>query len=87
MRTIALAATMALALSACGGTSDSTGNEANALGTDNMLMDENLMMDPNASAGGAMPVDANNSADPATQNMMAKDARTNDPDTNLANGL
>jgi hypothetical protein len=86
MRTIALAS-LALALSACGGGGDATGDEANALSADNMMMDENLMMDPNLSANGTMSLDSNGAANSATQNLMAKDARTNDPDTNLANGL
>ena len=86
MRTMALA-TLALALSACGGGGDASGNEANALSADNMAMDENLMMDPNLSANGTVTPDANGASNSATQNLMAKDAQTNDPDTNLANGL
>lgn len=87
MRTIALAA-VALALSACGsGDSETAANEANALTADNLLMDENLMLDPNASINGTTGMDANGSVNAATQNLMEKDATTNDPDTNLANGL
>ncbi len=87
MRTIWLAG-MALALSACGGGGDETAaNDANAVMADNMLMDDNLMLDANASLNGTTGLDANGSADPATQNLMEKDAATNDPDTNLANGL
>lgn len=90
MRTILLAGVV-LALSACGG--GETANDANVLVDDNLMMDSNLMVDPNMSVdamngmgangamGGAGAVDSN------TQNMMEKDAATNDPDTNLANGL
>lgn len=80
-----LAAAAALALSACGGT-DST-NEANALADDNLMLDENLMVDPNLSVDALGNVGANGAVDANTQNMMAVDANTNDPDTNLANGL
>lgn len=84
MRMIALAAA-ALALSACGGGDDRTAaDDANALGADNLLMDENLLLDSNTSLNG---LDANASVDSNTQNLMMKDATTNDPDTNLANGL
>lgn len=85
MRTIALAA-VALALSACGG-GETTANEANALADDNLLMDENLMLDANTSLNGATTLDSNGSVDANAQNMMQKDLTTNDPDTNLANGL
>lgn len=90
MRMIALAA-VALALSACGGESGTSTEGANALTTDNLMMDENPMMDSNASMngmGGTGGMDANASTNAATENMMMqKDAVTNDPDTNLANGL
>jgi len=94
MRTILLAG-VALALSACGGGSDTAteGGEANALTADNMMTDPNLMMDPNmsmdanASMNGMTGMDANATMDANTQNMMMKDATTNDPDTNLANGM
>lgn len=84
-----LLAAAALALTACGsGGGDTAANDSNALGTDNLLMDENLMLDPNASINGtSTAVDANGSLDSNTQNLMEKDAATNDPDTNLANGL
>lgn len=85
MRTILLAG-VALALSACGGGADST-NEANVLADDNLMMDQNLMVDPNLSVDGMNAVGANTAMDSNTQNMMQKDATTNDPDTNLANGL
>ncbi|HEX9948057.1 MAG TPA: hypothetical protein VGA98_11000 [Allosphingosinicella sp.] len=98
MRAI-LVAGVALALSACGGSGgDPAANEANALGADNMMMDENLMLDPNMSMNGATGMEGsmggndamgggNGAMDANTQNMMQKDAATNDPDTNLANGL
>lgn len=94
MRMIALAA-VALALSACGGgETNSSADGANALGTDNMLMEDNMMLDANASMngmdsmGGTGGMDANSSTNASTENMMMqKDATTNDPDTNLANGM
>jgi hypothetical protein len=86
MRIIALAG-LALALSACGGNDSSSADEANALGADNLMMDDNLMLDANASMNGAGGMDANASTNASTENMMQKDAATNDPDTNLANGL
>ena len=94
MRTIALAA-VALALSACGG--NDSAQDSNALTTDNLMVDDNLMTDSNAmldsnasmnGMGGAGGMGANGSTDASTENMMMqKDATTNDPDTNLANGL
>ncbi len=92
MRMIALAAA-ALALSACGGESGTSADDANALTADNMMMDDNMMMgdnmmlDANASMNGTGGMDSNASTNAATENMMMKDAATNDPDTNLANGL
>ena len=95
MRMMILAGAV-LALSACGGGGDTEAN--NTMGADNMMMDP--MMDPNlsmngtdmnmtgnmaGSAGGAMG--ANGAAGGDAANMMAQDANTNDPDTNLANGL
>lgn len=83
----------ALALAGCGG-SDKT--EANMSATDNMSMDANAMsMDANAMNGmdANMTMDANAmgangmAADSNTANAMAKDLNTNDPDTNLANGM
>lgn len=87
MRTIAVAA-VALALSACGGSGSGTAaNDANAVTTDNMMLDENLLLESNLSTNGAAGLDANGSVNAATANLMEKDAVTNDPDTNLANGL
>jgi hypothetical protein len=80
-----------LALSACGG-GGSEANEANALATDNMMLDgnlagdANLMIDQNGTVNAAT-MGANSAADANTAAAMAKDATTNDPDTNLANGL
>ena len=85
MRTIALAA-LALGLSACGGGNDKAADDAN-LAVDNMLMDDNLMIDSNASLNGATGLDANASVNAGTETLKAKDSVTNDPDTNLANGL
>ena len=81
MRTLLLVGCAALALSACG---DNDSSEANNVAADNMMMDQNAAlgdptMDPNMT--GNMPVDS------ATQNMMMNDMNTNDPDTNLANGM
>ena len=91
MRKIILAGTAALALSACGG-GGSEANDANAMASDNMMLDPmsdpNMMMDANAmNAMSNSGAGANGMMDANTQNMMMKDATTNDPDTNLANGM
>jgi hypothetical protein len=90
MRMIALAA-VALALSACGGGESGTSADGANVSTDNLMMDDaNMMLDANASMngmGGAGGMDANMSTNAATENLMMKDATTNDADTNLANGL
>jgi hypothetical protein len=88
-----LAGAAVLTLSACGGGSEA--NDANAMGADNTMMidpmmDPNTTMDQNAmNAAGTMGANggANGMVDANTQNMMQRDATTNDPDTNLANGL
>ena len=98
MRMILLAG-LALATTACGG-GETEATDANTMATDNMMMDSNIMMDGNVmmDANGAMmdgngamngagAMGANGSMDAATQNAMAQDATTNDPDTNLANGM
>ena len=91
MRAVFLIAGAALTLSACGG----GGNE----GEGNTLVANNLVVDGNADADAAANLDANLDAnlgasatgnaavDANTQNAMAKDLTTNEPDTNLANGL
>lgn len=92
MRMMILAGAV-LALSACGG-GETEANTANTVGTDNMMVDP--MMDPNMTTdlNGAMGANmsggmtgANGATDANTANMMAQDANTNSPDTNLANGL
>ena len=81
-----LLAGLALAVTACGGNDSSQANEANAMIEDNLMLDQNAMMaDPTLNAMTNM--DANMAADANTQNLMVQDATTNDPDTNLANGL
>jgi hypothetical protein len=47
----------------------------------------NGTMDANSAMGANMTMDANGMVDANTANAMAKDATTNDPDTNLANGM
>jgi hypothetical protein len=91
MRTIIAIGLGALALSACSNRNNSQANsDANMTATDNMGMDQNMTADQNMTmdqnavgAAGPSAMDANAS----TQEMMAKDRNTNDPDTNLANGL
>lgn len=91
MRMILLAG-LALATAACGG-GETEATDANTMAADNMMMDSNIMMDgnvmmdPNASMNGAGAMGGNTAMDANTQNMMAQDANTNDPDTNLANGM
>jgi hypothetical protein len=87
---ILLVAGVAL-LSACGGGSQSEGDN-NAMATDNMMMDQNMTMDQNmmmdpAAMNGTANMGAGGTVDANTQNMMMKDATSNDADTNLANGL
>jgi hypothetical protein len=101
MRIILLAGAV-LALSACGGgeSANDANNMAadNMMMDGNMMMGDDMMMDDNGAmnsmgnmgtmgapgAGGAM---GNGAMDANTQNMMRQDATTNDPDTNLANGI
>lgn len=91
---------VALALSACGG-SNTASNDANMAASGNMAMDPmmndtgNMAMDPMMNGTGNMAMDpmmnggnmTGNAVDPATQNMIKQDMNTNDPDTNLANGM
>jgi len=98
MRALILVAGAALSLSACGGNSST--NDANTMATDNMMMDsgnlstdQNMMMDSNMSNMGmdsnmSGGMDANMATNATTENnMMAQDRNTNDPDTNIANGM
>lgn len=78
-----------LALCACGG--DREAEEVN-IAADNMMVDQNMMVDPMMNADANMAMDpmmngTTNSLDPASQNMIEQDMNTNDPDTNLANGM
>ena len=85
MRTILLIGGAALALSACGSNNDAS--DANTLAVDNMLVDDsaaaNGMLEGDLNAVGA----ENGTMDANTANAVAQDLNTNDPDTNLANGL
>jgi len=79
-----------LALCACGG-ADGTADDAN-MAADNMMIDQNMATDPMMNADANMAMDpmmngTTNGVDPATQNLIEQDLNTNDPDTNLANGL
>lgn len=81
-----------LALSACGGGGETQSSDANMAASGNMIMDQNMAMDPMMNGTGNMAMDpmmngTMNAADPATQNMIQQDMNTNDPDTNLANGM
>ena len=85
MRAMILAAGAVLALSACGSNdeanqTDLSGNnlvvEDLSNGSDTMMMNGDM---------NAMDMNAMNGAD--TANAMATDMNTNDPDTNLANGM
>ena len=86
MHTAALAA--ALALAACGGGD----NQANTAAGENLAMDNLSATDPAAmnamnAVDANMSMDANMAVDANTQNAMMNDLNTNDPDTNLANGM
>ena len=86
MRALILVAGAALSLAACGGNRAETENaDANLMVADNMSMDANMTsMDANMMGG----ADANMMTNGMTEaNMMANDMNTNDPDTNLANGM
>lgn len=95
MRRILLVAGAALSLAACGGGAESeAANDMNALGADNMALDQNMMMDQNMSmdqngmmANNMGGMDANAATNASTENMMMNDLTTNNPDTNLANGM
>lgn len=91
MRSLILVAAT-LALSACGD-SRSTSNTSTT-GANTMMSDSMMMMngsDPmmGGGMGNSMGGTMGNGmgVDPATQNAMRQDMNTNDPDTNLANGM
>jgi hypothetical protein len=86
MRTIILTLGAALALTACGERDAATNEDLNAA---NMTI-ENIDMNDGMNAG----VDANMTVGPngamvneSTANMQMNDLKTNDTDTNLANGM
>ncbi len=87
MQSAVLAA--ALTLAACGG----GGSEANGTATENLALDNAMASDPTAMNGAVgvdvnAMMDANASANASdTANAVAADMNTNDPDTNLANGM
>jgi len=94
MRIFILAAGAALTLSACGGGSTTENSEANMMAGDNMMVTDPNMMGTDMNAGMGMDanmgggMDANMATNSATEsNMMAQDQNTNDPDSNLANGM
>lgn len=87
MRALLIIAGAGLALSACSGGNNDAANETDTLAVNNLIVDDgsaNMMMngDMNAMTGGDM-----NAVDSDTQNAMKADLNTNDPDTNLANGI
>jgi hypothetical protein len=98
-----LIATATLALAACGGGNKSDANSTNNLSSNGMVtnttttttMDQNAMMGTNdmMATNGAMGMNGsanmsmNGSVNSATMNAMEKDMKTNDKDTNLANGI
>lgn len=98
MRIILLAG-LALAVTACGGGSDkantsganttTTTTTTNEMSMDQgMGMNQGMGMDQNGAMGTGMTnMGGNMSMDANTQNMMKQDMKTNDPDTNLANGM
>jgi len=79
MRALILVAGAALSLTACGKT-DSPTDDFNA--TDNLTIDNMTA----ANDMGGMDANAMTNAGEEA-NMMANDMNTNDPDTNLANGM
>jgi len=84
MRSIILIAGSMLALSACGSNSE----EANTLAVNNLVVEDLSNGSDTMTMNGdmnAMDMNAMNGSD--TANAMATDMNTNDPDTNLANGM
>ncbi len=94
---IFLLAGLALAVTACGGGNSSKANNSATSASNDMMMNQGMTMDANAmgpmstngmtNTGMTGSTGMNGAADANTQNMMAKDLKTNDPDTNLANGM
>ena len=84
MRSIILIAGSMLALSASG----SNNEEANTLAVNNLVVEDLSNGSDTMTMNGdmnAMDMNAMNGSD--TANAMATDMNTNDPDTNLANGM
>ena len=82
MRSIILIAGAALALSACGSNS-SESTDANTLEVNTLSVDDGALANTDLNAVGT----ENGMIDANTANAMQQDLNTNDPDTNLANGL
>jgi hypothetical protein len=84
MRLYILAAGAALALTACGGNNNAADNAAmNDPAMNSMAVDNSMTADPAMNGG----MDGNMATNATTENMMMNDMNTNDPDTNLANGM
>ena len=82
MRSIFLIAGAALALSACGNNS-SESTDANTLEVNTLVVDDGALANGDLNAVGT----ENGMIDANTANAVQQDLNTNDPDTNLANGL
>lgn len=89
MRILILAAGAAVTLAACGGGGSEAENNAATLQVDNLVVNGTVADDAAMNMGidGNMASDANMTTAGNTQEMMNQDATTNDPDTNLANGI
>ncbi len=93
MQIAALAATSTLA--ACGGGGNTQANQTaaengmmdNGMATDAAAMNATGRMDANAMMDANGMMDANATMDANTHNAMMNDMKTNDADTNLANGM
>ena len=82
MRSIFLIAGAALALSACGSNS-SESTDANTLEVNTLVVDDGALANGDLNAVGT----ENGMISANTANAVQQDLNTNDPDTNLANGL
>ena len=82
MRSIFLIAGAALALSACG-SNNSESTEANTLEVNTLVVDDGALANGDLNAVGT----ENGMIDANTANAVQQDLNTNDPDTNLSNGL